>query len=92
MRIRRSFAGLDQLDQPVTLAQRRPFLVAEVVSCLHGRFAQRAIGEPCEILDQFVILEVGRLAMQVDDFAHWRSPYQALLAAGCRTTPIATCW
>ena len=57
LRIRRSFAGLDQLDQPVALAQRRPFFVAEVVSCFHGRFGQRAIGEPCEFFDQFVIFE-----------------------------------
>ena len=56
--------GLDQLDQPVALAQRRPVFVAEVVSCLHGRFGQRAIGEPCEVLDQLVILEVRRLSDQ----------------------------
>ena len=56
-----ALSGLDKLDELVALAQRRPFFVAEVVSCLHGRFGQRAIGEPCEVLDQFVIFEVGRL-------------------------------
>ena len=57
-------AGLDQLDQSVALAQSRPFFVAEVVSCLHGHFGQRAVGEPCEILDKLVILDGNRAAVQ----------------------------
>src|SRR6478672_11817469 len=76
------FASLDKLDELVALAQCRPVFIAEVMSCFYGRFGQRAIGEPCEILDQFVILEVRQLAMQVDDFAHWRISISA--SVGCR--------
>jgi hypothetical protein len=54
------FASLNKLDELVALAQRRPVFVAEMVSCFHGRFGERAIGEPCEVLDEFVILKGNR--------------------------------
>jgi hypothetical protein len=64
------FASLNKLDELVALAQRCPVFVAEVMPCFHGRLGKRAIGEPCEILDEFVILEGDRTTAQVDDVGH----------------------
>ena len=57
------FASLDKLDELVALAQRYPVFVAQVVSSFHGRFGKACrVGEPCQILDKLVVLDVRRLA------------------------------
>ena len=64
------FASLNKLDELVALAQRCPVFVAEVVSCFHGRFGKRAIGEPCEVLDEFVIFDGDRTVVQIYNVTH----------------------